>query len=91
MREKDIVHKICPIFLAAITIAKLCDTGRLEEEKTRYVDNVPYDLISIIKNKNGERKLVELPECHGRICAMWQWDDEKNREGHCGLTHGRNK
>ncbi|WP_156938401.1 hypothetical protein [Cloacibacillus evryensis] len=96
MNSDDAFEKICPIFLAAITIAKMCDTKNIRikdsirDEDLNFKQGI-FSLIQLETDKNGDRVVSHDPTCQAGCCAMWQWDDEKNREGHCGLTHGRNK
>ncbi len=96
MNSHDAFRKICPIFLSAVTIAKMCDTGKMQlEDSIRDEDsnNIReiFSLIQINKNTKGDRIVCYDPTCQAGYCAMWQWDDKKSDEGHCGLTDGRNK
>ncbi|MCI6259761.1 MAG: hypothetical protein MR616_01255 [Pyramidobacter sp.] len=46
----------------------------------------------IMKSKEAERKMCPLrtresiATCHGKYCALWEWFDEAEETGYCGLT-----
>lgn len=91
MKIDDAIEKICPIFLSAVTIAKMCDSEKVTAEDSLRDDNCNYDngIYSLIHvyEKNNKRIVGYTPTCQTGTCALWVWDDEEHEEGHCGLIH----
>lgn len=92
MKFCDALEKTCPIFLSAITIARMCDTGMMSVEDSEGDDrssccrNGLLPLINVYE-KRGRRGISWHAGCQPDCCAMWVWDDEESEEGHCGLIH----